>query len=77
MFKMLFYALGIYFLYRLIFNFIIPVTKATSTIKKNMQAMQQQMHAQQQYNNAQQAPVTAPSKPKAAKDDYIDFEEVK
>ncbi len=68
----------IYLLYKLVFNFIVPVSKAASQVKSKMNEFNQ-MHQQQM---RQQQPVPPPSpKPspkKASKDDdYIDFEEVK
>ena len=67
----------IYLLYKLVFNFIVPVSKAASQVKSKMNEFNQ-MHQQQM---RQQQPVPPPSpKPspkKASKeDDYIDFEEV-
>jgi hypothetical protein len=77
MIKLIFYGFLFYLLYKLIFNFIIPVSKATSQIKKNIrnaQAEQQQYYRQQ--NN--EAPPNQPERPNPHPDaEYIDFEEVK
>jgi hypothetical protein len=66
----------IYILYKLIFDFIIPVYNSTKKIKKQfgeMHAkMQQDMNA---YNNPK---TTAEPSPAVKKEgDYIEFEEVK
>jgi hypothetical protein len=63
-----------YLLYKIIFDFIIPVYQTTKQVKKKVSQMQKEMndHIQQSHNN------TPKSQPSASKtDDYIDFEEVK
>lgn len=78
--KYIFYGLLIYFLYKFIFELVIPVGKATSQVKDKMREMQQMQQRQQeqfqqqqqQQARAQQQASTAPSK-----GDYIEFEEVK
>ncbi|MBY0476221.1 MAG: hypothetical protein K2Q24_01130 [Chitinophagaceae bacterium] len=74
MLRVLLIALLIYFLYRFIFNFLIPVGRATREMKQKMNEFQSRMQQQQGY-----APTPEPVKesPKTKKDDYIDFEEVK
>lgn len=70
--------LVIYLLYKLIFDFIVPVYKASSQMRSKMNEMNQQ---QQQYYQQQQSAQTHTEKEKSdikpAKEDYIDFEEVK
>ena len=66
-----------YLLYKLVFDFIVPVSKTTTQFKSKMQdmhKMQQDFTKQQKGNNNQ-----APPSPKAPshESDYIDFEEVK
>ena len=69
-----------YLLYRLVFNFIVPVARTTRQVRKQMQDMQshmqeqfrQQQQQQQAMNNATQG---APKRP--IEGDYIDYEEVK
>jgi len=70
----------LYLLYKLIFDFIIPVVKTTQQVKKqfgDMSArMQEKMNEQQQRPGNFSAPkTTGPSAKK--NDDYIEFEEVK
>lgn len=78
MFKFLAYSLLFYFLYKLIFEFIIPVSKATSQIRSQMKDIQKQQDAFfQSEQSVQQPPRTTSSKTPATKQDYIDFEEIK
>jgi len=83
LFRLVFELFALYLLYKLIFDFIIPVTRTTKQVKKQFNEMnnrmqetmrQQQAHAQQQ-TQFQQASKTSAQKTKD--DDYIDFEEVK
>jgi hypothetical protein len=75
--KFIFYIVLFYLLYRLVFDFIIPVSKATSQIKKNIRnaQAQQQQHYQQQ--NQQATAQQQEHKPPPSDVEYIDFEEVK
>ena len=63
----------LYLLYKLIFDFIIPVYRTTRRVKKQFGEMQQKM--QEQMNRTSQNQAAA--KPIVAKEDYIDYEEVK
>ena len=78
MLKLIFELFIIYLVYKLVFEFIIPVYNTTKQVKKKMNEMQQQMY-QQEKNNYQQREENAPkSKPTSVNDsDYIDYEEVK
>lgn len=63
-----------YLLYKVIFDFIIPIYRTTKTMKGKMRDMQEQM--QQQNNRSQaSAPEETPD-PKPKRTDYIDYEEV-
>ena len=69
---------ALYLLYKLIFDFIIPLAKTTKQVKKQFgemsSKMQEKMNQQQtQYNNT----TANSSKTSTNKEDYIDFEEVK
>ncbi|MGH2649065.1 MAG: hypothetical protein ACRDE8_15910 [Ginsengibacter sp.] len=66
----------IYILYKLIFEFIIPVYQSTQKIRKQFGEMQNKM---QQDMNAANARNAAPQpEPKVAREgDYIEFEEIK
>jgi hypothetical protein len=66
----------IYILYKLIFEFIIPVYQSTKKIRKQFNEMQSKMHQDMNaYNNR---PPAAEPEPRVKKEgDYIEFEEVK
>ncbi|MEP7252527.1 MAG: hypothetical protein ABI683_09110 [Ginsengibacter sp.] len=66
----------IYILYKLIFDFIIPVYQSTKKIKKQFGDMQSKM--QQDMNNYSNTPSPNQPDPQKTKEgDYIDFEEIK
>lgn len=76
MFKLIFWGFLLYLLYKFIFELVIPVSKATKTIRAKMQEQQQFM----QSGNMQQTPPPPQSgttKNSAYGGDYIEFEEVK
>ncbi|MBO9153004.1 hypothetical protein ACFOTA_12365 [Chitinophaga sp. GCM10012297] len=68
-------------LYKLIFDFIIPVYRGTKHVRRQMRDMQdtmrQQFEQQQQQQRRQQAPPPPAEPVKRDKGDYIDFEEIK
>lgn len=71
--KYLFLGLALYFLFRFIVRFVIPVARVTRMASSRMREMQDQMNQmQQQANNPNPAP-----KPKPVDGEYIDYEEVK
>lgn len=64
-----------YVLYKLVVDFIIPIYKTTKNMKGKMQDMNRKMDEQ-----ARNQQFSAPKEEKAsrpAKEDYIDYEEVK
>jgi hypothetical protein len=65
---------ALYFLYRFIFELVIPIYRTTKQVKKQFDAVKQQ----QTQNNTHQRNTTKSSsnKPSINKDDYIDFEEL-
>lgn len=78
----------LYLLYKLIFNFIIPVYRSTKKVRKHMQDMQSRMNDHVRGNRQdfssdpryrQQPEAPAPRRPdrSAEEGEYIDFEEVK
>ncbi|AWO01427.1 hypothetical protein DLD77_06840 [Chitinophaga alhagiae] len=80
MLRLLFYIFIGWILYKLVFDFIIPVYRGTKQVRRQVRDMQQHMQEQfRQQQQQQQAPPqpTSPSAPKREKGDYIDFEEVK
>ena len=72
MFKYLFWAIALYILIRFIFNFVIPVFRATRQMKSQMRDFQSRMQHQEQEEFQQK-----PTRTEVKKGDYIDFEEVK
>jgi len=75
--KYILYGLLIYFLVRLVFNFIIPVYKTTRQVKKQFREMNERMNGTstgQQQDHHSQAP---PPREETRVGEYIDFEEVK
>jgi len=81
MIKTIFWLLGIYLLYKLIFDFVVPISQTTKTVRKQFKTMQQQMQDEinTQQGFASKTPEAHQQKtaPKGDADDYIDFEEVK
>jgi len=91
MLKYFLLAFTIYFAYRFIVNFLIPVVKTTRQVKKQFdsvreqQAYQQQAYqqqgyqqqAQQHYQRQQAKPSPVQKNSKASDDDYLEFEEIK
>ncbi|WP_341833915.1 DUF4834 family protein [Chitinophaga pollutisoli] len=86
--KLIFYILAGWFLYKLIFQFIIPVYRGTKQVRRQMQDMQdamrqqyeqQRQQQQQQQTAQQQVPPRPPQEAVRKRDDgdYIDFEEIK
>ena len=75
--RVIFELLVLYLVYKLIFDFIIPVYKTTKQVNRKMGEMQTKMNEQaKQHTNAHQEAVkTQAARP--AKEDYIEFEEVK
>jgi hypothetical protein len=71
-------AIAFYILYKLVFDFIVPVYKTTTHVKQQFRNMHDNM--QQQGNNFQKQQEPEPKKEKAntsSVGEYIDFEEVK
>jgi hypothetical protein len=75
MLKLFFELFLLYLLYKLVFEFIIPVYRTTSQVKKKMNEMQEKMQEQQHNHNNHTNPAPQPKKNFDA--DYIDYEEVK
>ena len=71
-----------YIVYKIIFDFIIPVVATTKQVKKQFSDMSNRNGQQNQYNQQQNTQYTSTSQPKQpvskpASEDYIDFEEIK
>jgi len=74
MFRYLLIIIGIIVLYKLIFDFIIPIYRASKQVKARFREMNQQMQDRMQQT---QAPPQPQKKDQPSKKDYIDFEEIK
>ena len=74
MLRVLFLIFILYLVYKFVFDFIIPVSKATATVKSKMREMQQDEAPQQRPNNPGN---NAKPSTKNTDAEYIDFEEVK
>jgi hypothetical protein len=79
MLKIIFYTFILWLLYKLIFDFIVPIYQTTRQVRRQMGDIQDRMR--QQFEEQQQA--AEPQRPqhttakKADKSDYLDFEEIK
>ncbi len=86
MMKLIIYGLVIYFLYKVIFEVVVPVSNGVKTVKQNMEKMQEAAKAaeasRQSAAAAQQANFNNNAGNNKAQNapvdaEYIDFEEVK
>ena len=69
-----------YILYKVIFDFIIPVARTTKQMKGKMNEMNERMRQQQRAQaeqNRPQAPQSTTLKSEVPAEDYIDYEEIK
>ena len=75
----LFFAFIAYLLFRLVFDFVIPIYRTTKKVKQTFREMNEQMHRQQQGPTSQHqpSPSNTSTNKKTPLGDYIDFEEVK
>ncbi len=76
--RLLFELFVIYLVYKLIFDFIIPIYRTSKQIKTKVDEMNQKMNQQQNVNNPTfQSHQQQPKAHKPASEDYIDYEEIK
>ena len=79
MMRVILLTLLIWFLYNFIFKFVVPVYKTTREMKDKFREMHNRMQdpggQHQDYSNTTSSAPNASSK--AAREDYIDFEEIK
>ena len=74
----LFFTFLAYLLFRLVFDFIIPIYKTTKKVKQTFREMNERMNGQPPTKASQaQKNTAAESSKKSTLGDYIDFEEVK
>ncbi|MEO5943515.1 MAG: hypothetical protein ABIP30_10750 [Ferruginibacter sp.] len=67
----------IYIVYKLVFEFIIPIYKTTKVMKGKMTEMHEKMQEQQRTQQHFNATPPPPPVNKSYNEDYIDYEEVK
>ena len=75
--EIFFFGILIYIAYKVIFNFIVPVSHASKQMRQQFRNMHE--HAQQQANNFQQQSQQQNNPQQKSKEvvgDYIEFEEV-
>ena len=76
--KLIVYGMLIYFLYKVIFQVVVPVSNGVKTVRANMEKMQQQQaEAIKKAQQATTASANVPKKEAPIEAEYIDFEEVK
>ena len=79
--KLILYGFLIYFLYKVIFQVVVPVSKGVKSVRQNMEQMQKQQADARNAQNSQKAGqnTSANYAPKEApvEAEYIEFEEVK
>lgn len=74
----LFFTFLFYLLFRLVFDFLLPIYRTTKKVKQSFRNMSQQMNGQQAGTAAHgSSQKDAAKKSKEPLGDYIDFEEVK
>jgi Sec-independent protein translocase protein TatA len=77
MLKMLFYGFLFYFLYKVIFEIVVPVSKGVKNVRSQMEQMQSQARQNTENQHFRENTTTKPTAESPKKEDYIDFEEVK
>lgn len=75
--KILFELFVLYLVYKLIFDFIIPVYQTTKQVKQKMGEMQSRMNEQMKKQESSSFTAQKEEKNQPAREDYIEFEEVK
>lgn len=78
--RFLFYAFLFYMLYKLIFDFIIPLYRTTRQVKRGFREMNERMRSAAGPFGPQETHPPRPQQPVSKKTeggDYIDFEEIK
>ena len=76
-FRLAFELFLLYLLYKLIFDFIIPVVKTTQQVKKQFGDMSARMQEKMNEQQKQATTVNSTSRAKGPRnDDYIEYEEV-
>ncbi len=77
MFKLIGEIVVVYILYQIIFNFIIPLYRASKKMKGTFSDMQEKMKEKQNATNQTHFEAQKKKPTQTASGDYIDYEEVK
>jgi hypothetical protein len=77
MFKYILLGFTIYFAYRFLFDFLLPVIRTTRQVKKQFDAVREQQQGFQQAKQSSRPEPAKTSSAKASSDDYIEFEEIR
>jgi hypothetical protein len=77
MFKYILLGFTLYFAYRFLFDFLLPVIRTTRQVKKQFDAVREQQQGFQQPKQNNRPEPTKTSSTKANSDDYLEFEEVR
>lgn len=80
--KFIIYGMLIYFLYKLIFQIVVPVSKGVRSVRQNMEQMQKKQaeaarNAQNSQKSSQNTSANYAPKEAPVEAEYIEFEEVK
>ena len=80
--KFIIYGMLIYFLYKLIFQIVVPVSKGVRSVRQNMEQMQKKQaeaarNAQNSQKSSQNTSANYAAKEAPVEAEYIEFEEVK
>ncbi|MEY3946225.1 MAG: hypothetical protein RJB03_931 [Bacteroidota bacterium] len=77
MFKYILLGFTLYFAYRFLFDFLLPVIRTTRQVKKQFDAVREQQQGYQQPSQNGNTSSTANKAPAPKADDYIEFEEIR
>ena len=75
--KLILYGFLIYFLYKVIFQVVVPVSKGVKSVRQNMEQMQKQQADARNANSTHQTTAQTAHKEAPVEAEYIEFEEVK
>jgi len=75
--KFILYGFLIYFLYKVIFQVVVPVSKGVRSVRKNMEQIQKQQADARNAQNTQNTTANYAAKEAPVEAEYIEFEEVK
>lgn len=77
MFKYILLGFTIYFAYRFLFDFLIPVVRTTRQVKKQFDAVREQQQGFQQQASQKRPEPSKAQSVKTTSDDYLEFEEIR